>query len=119
MKVRYIGDPNDRFEGPAEIEQYGITFVKGEWVEVADDYRSGDVNAAAKFKGNHTFEVEGSDRPKVDVDSEADADDLRAALDAKGISYRKNANAAALRKLLAETVDNDVDGPELPPVPSK
>lgn len=113
MEVRYIGDPSDNFAGPGEIDQYGITFVKGEYVSLPDTHPQ-----AAKFQHNPTFQVKGDDRPVVDTDPEADVDELKTALDAKGITYRANANAKSLRKLLADSVDNDVDGPELPPVPA-
>ncbi len=114
MEVRYIGDPNDGFAGPAEIEQFGYSFVKGEYVEVPDDSPF-----AAKFKGNQTFEVKGSDRPKASIDEEAELASVQEALDAKGVKYHRNAKLPALRKLLADQHDNDVDGPELPPVPDQ
>ncbi len=115
MQVRYIGDPSNKFEGPGEIDQYGYTFVKGEWQEV-DDHDE----YASKFKGNPTFQVEGSDRKEVEVDAEADADALREALDARGVAYRKNANAKALRKLLVDHVaaNPESEHDDLPPVPA-
>jgi hypothetical protein len=37
VKVRFVGDPNDNFSGPAQITCWGVEFVKGEWREVESD----------------------------------------------------------------------------------
>lgn len=115
MQVRYIGDPANKFEGPGEIDQYGYTFVKGEWQEV-DDYDG----YASKFKGNPTFQVEDSGRKEVETDAEADVDAYREALDARGVTYHKNAKAKALRKLLVDHVaaNPESEHDDLPPVPA-
>lgn len=54
MRVRFIGDPNRDGEGPRALPLFGVTFIKGEWVDV-----SGNGVAIAKLPGNSHFEVEG------------------------------------------------------------
>ena len=114
MKIRYIGDPANAFEGPAEITQYGVTFVKGEFIDLPDDHQY-----AQKFKGNQTFEVKGVDRPKVEVDSEADLNELRDALDKKGVKFHHREKADSLRAKLSKVTETGPaeDVAENPPVP--
>lgn len=114
MQVRYIGDPAENFDGPQVIEQYDISFVKNEFVEVPDDHPQ-----AQKFKGNRTFEVKGSDRPKVDVDPEDDVQELRDELERRGVKFHHREKADSLRAKLSKSVEPGVQEDEAanPPVP--
>lgn len=112
MKVRYIGDPNAGFDGPVAIEEAGEVFVKGEWKTVDDDHPR-----AAKLRGNPTFEVAKSSRPKAAVDPEGDVEELRAELDKLGVKYSEKAKASALRDLLVKNALQP-EGEVQPPVPA-
>jgi hypothetical protein len=84
MRIRYIGsgEPDDA----SFCEVFGLTFEKGEWVELDD--------VPPKLLTNPTFEVEGEPEP--------DVADLRAQLDAKGVKYHPRHGAEKLKALLAE-----------------
>jgi hypothetical protein len=50
-KARFIGDPRNDGEGPGSIALCGLSFVKGEWVEVPEE-------AIGWLKGHDHFELE-------------------------------------------------------------
>jgi len=59
MKFRFIGNPRKRFEGPESIVLAGVTFPKGELVEVPE-------SLAVKLATNDHFEKAKVGRPKKD-----------------------------------------------------
>lgn len=50
MQARFIGDPRHGGDGPAVLEWYGLSFPKGEWIEVSDE-------VAGRLSGHSHFEV--------------------------------------------------------------
>lgn len=85
MRVRFIGAKE-----PGEDEVctvFGQEFPRGEWVETSNQ----------KLVGNPAFEVD------ADADGEAgpSVEELKAALDAKGIKYHHKAGPEKLAELLA------------------
>jgi len=56
VKVRWLGEAG----GPDEIEQFGITFPRKEWVDVPASDSKEDQKRLAKLRGNRFFEVEGN-----------------------------------------------------------
>ena len=55
MKAKFIGQPgtNEAKNLPEEFTAYGVTFERGKFSEVPDEF-------AGKFEGNPHFEVEDS-----------------------------------------------------------
>lgn len=49
-RYRFIGDPQDGFEGPDRFEWQGIEFSRDEWADVAD------ADLVTKLDGNSHFE---------------------------------------------------------------
>lgn len=90
-KVSYKGEGDGR-----SCTVYGQTFPVGEWVEV-------EGLAAQKLPGNPMFEADGEE-PEADGPG---VDDLRAELDALGVSYHPRAGAAKLAVLLASAAQID------------
>lgn len=132
MQIKYIGDPARKGEGPSEIEQYGITFQKGQFVTVADEYRlpgSPTLDVIAKFKGNPTFEVKAGEAPKtrgptakeIKEAANAAAEPYRLALTARGVEFPAKADAVELRALLVEHVEAhpEDENDSLPPIPDE
>lgn len=86
MRARFIGE----VDGDSECVAFGLTFPQGGWVSIGKDQ--------ARLASNPMFEFD------QDGDGEADPskEELRAALDARGIKYAANAGVAKLSALLAE-----------------
>lgn len=105
LTVTWLGD-----EDPDQqvISHGGITFAKGEAVPVPVTHA-----LAPMLKDNPMFAVD-EDAEVVDA-GEAEKDALRDQLDAKGIKYRANASADALRGLLAENTETGVGAPPVEP----
>lgn len=62
-KFKYIGDPNDNFGGPDVVHQYGVTFKKGEVVDVPEKTDDDKANIS-KLEGHSHF-VDMSDRDRA------------------------------------------------------
>ena len=77
MRARFIGDPRDNWGGPELLPWLGVTFRKGEWIEVSDE-------VAGRLSGHSHFEVEAADEAiPPDADPITDWRTLdKAALDA-------------------------------------
>lgn len=82
---KYVGDPNDRFSGPHVITQYGVTWNKGEAVQVEFDDSEKDKENLARLRGNSHF-VDMSDKDeRADIEArqkaieKAEADKAKAA----------------------------------------
>jgi hypothetical protein len=84
MRVRFIG--SDEPGEDAVCVVFGMTFPRGEWVEVDN----------AKLAANPAFEVDidGDDGPDLN------ADELKAELDRRGVKYHHKAGPAKLKALL-------------------
>lgn len=91
MRARFIGDPTNGGEGPSGLSLFGVDFVKGEWADVPRQF-------AAKIAGNSHFETDADDDGKVDPDIE----EVRAALDVRGVKYHPKTGLPKLLALLAE-----------------
>lgn len=71
-KFKYVGDPNDRYSGPDNIENGGFSFVKGEVTEI-EDKDGKNFDAIQRLEGNSHF-IDMSDREaakKVDDEQKA------------------------------------------------
>ena len=55
--VRFIGDPRHDGDGPASIEMWGLTFVKGAWTEVTSE------TALKRVLTNDHFETSETAKP--------------------------------------------------------
>lgn len=89
-QARYIGDPRFDGQGPEEVRSCNHSFVKDEWINISEE-------AAVRLSKNNHFEVkDGEAEPTASVE------DLRAALDEKGIAYHPKAGVKKLSALLAE-----------------
>lgn len=53
MRARFIGDPRHDGEGPSVLEAFGLSFTKGQWVNI-----DGNEAAMRKLPGNNHFEVD-------------------------------------------------------------
>lgn len=60
---KYVGDPNDRFSGPDVINHHGISFRKGETVQI-DDKDPANERAIQHLEGNSHF-IDVSDKDLV------------------------------------------------------
>lgn len=91
MRARFIGDPRNGGEGPDLLTAQRVEFVKGEWTAVS-------ASVANKLLSNNHFEVDtdGDDVPEPTIE------EMRARLDALGVSYRPNAGLKRLTELLDE-----------------
>jgi hypothetical protein len=56
--ARFIGDPRHDGDGPASIEMWGHTFVKGVWTELTSEL------AERKARGSDHFEVSDVAKPE-------------------------------------------------------
>ncbi len=86
MRVRFTGDgdPNN-----AVCVVFGLSFPVGQWVAVP-------APVFKKLDGNPTFDADLDD----DGEPEMSVDEMRAALDARGVKYHHKAGAAKLKALL-------------------
>ena len=57
MRARYIGDPKRAGEGPEVTTTFGLTFLKGAWVNITDPV------AIRKLSNNTHFEVDKGSAP--------------------------------------------------------
>lgn len=80
MEARYIGDPQNDFDGPRTMKAFGLAFPKGKWVGLPEDFAF-----TAKLEGNRHFQTraDGSvvveDPPQIEeaVETATAEDDLR------------------------------------------
>ncbi len=107
-KFKYVGDPNDRYSGPDEIESNGFSFVKGEVTEIEDkDGKNAD--AIRRLEGNSHF-IDMSDREaakKVDDEQKAfekaEADKAKKAEDQRKADEKDAAEREKRRKANPES----------------
>lgn len=100
MQARFIGSDDPKENAVCEV--YGGVFPMNEWVEVSG-------LAAAKLRGNPTFEVDADDDGAADPTD----DELRAQLDALGVKYHHKAGTEKLKAALADHLAANPD-PETP-----
>lgn len=87
MKAKFIGDPNDNFDGPRVFPFRGIDFPKGKWVAVADEATfakcalsnhfetSGEAEEAAVEPAEPELAPESADQPEPALDDPEPAAD--------------------------------------------
>lgn len=105
-KITWLGDEDPSVQ---TISQYGVTFVKGESVEVDDKHPN-----MAKFKGNAMFStdakakaVESVEPTPPDPEAGTEKEALKAALRERGVTWQGNPSEDTLRNKLAESVKKD------------
>ena len=87
MKARFLGDGDHTV-----TTVFGQDFPVDTWVETTN----------AKLIGNPMFEVDVDDDGKPDPGEQPTVEDLRAKLDALGVSYHPRAGVAKLSAMLTE-----------------
>lgn len=99
FKAMWLGDAD---AGAQVIEIGGVTFVKGQSVDVPEDLTVNGIAYADVIKNNPVFAIDGEKADVVDDQEEEEIAAAKADLDARGITYRSNASLDSLRKLLAD-----------------
>jgi hypothetical protein len=115
-KFKYVGDPNDRFSGPDTIYQYGLTWKKGEAVDVPEN----DSMSLYKLRGHSHF-VDMSDKDDVawvaDRQKTLEKQAADAAKSAEEQRKRDEAEAKALERRRAAEAGDEAMTAELAPRP--
>lgn len=83
-KLKYIGDPNDKFSGPDVLEMQGYSFVKNQVVDIPE--KTDEEKEKLRVLQNHSHFVDMSDK-----DTAADVADRQKALEASAKSAEKAA----------------------------
>lgn len=99
FKAMWLGDAD---AGAQVIEIGGVTFVKGQSVDVPEDIKVNGIDYADVIKNNPVFAIDGEKADVVDAEDDEETKAAKAELDARGVSYRSNASLESLRKLLAD-----------------
>ena len=85
------------------ITEGGLEFIKGRPVTVPAGHTFNGIDWAEQIRSNPMFEVGTVDEEELNTnDEDAELVELRADLDALGVSYSKTAKAPALRAKLDE-----------------
>jgi Arc/MetJ family transcription regulator len=89
-KFKYVGDPNDQFNGPQVVNQYGYTWTKGEPVTVEiDEDNVADADNLRKLQGSSHF-VDMSDKDTMKaVDDQQKALEKKAADEARAAEEQR------------------------------
>jgi hypothetical protein len=99
MKAQWLGDPENPNAGPYAIEQYGITFARGQDVDIGalTDAR------ADKLRNNPTFKLsdEKSDAKPVETDPARETQALKDHLRRNSVQFGPNTGLAKLREMAA------------------
>jgi hypothetical protein len=115
-KFKYVGDPNDKFSGPDTFYQYGLTWHKGQVVDVPED----DTMTLYKLSGHSHF-VDLSDKDDVAYVAERqkvlEKQQVDAAKAAEEQRKRDEADLKAREKLAASQIGSDRMTAELAPRP--
>lgn len=100
-EITWLGDADPSVQ---TIEQFGVTFVKGEPTKVPNNHPQ-----IEKLKGNQTFsvgkskaEVVDSDEPEPEEEDGTELAAVRTELTARGIRFSHNAKLDTLRAKLAQ-----------------
>lgn len=102
----YIGDPNDDFSGPTEIEIFGLVFKKDKPALVED------AGVARKLTGHSHFinaneERPGGTRREADELVTMNKEELKATAEAESVEFPSNATKGDLIELIRAAREND------------
>lgn len=100
MRVRFVGNPANGFDGPDVLPLFGVEFVKGEWTEV-------DASVFARLSRHSHFAVEGEDEALSQIAPERPVSDehVHVPADYEVEAVVSDPSLAALAKF-----DHDGDG---------
>jgi hypothetical protein len=99
-KFKYVGDPNDEFSGPQNINQYGVAWTKGEVGTIdIDEDNERDQEHLQRLQGNSHF-VDMSDKDEVkSVDDRLKAIDKREADEARAAEEQRKRDEADRKQM--------------------